>query len=157
VSLVCFDTNFLIWGVKQQATPGQELNIVRVTHLLETLESQDKQILIPSIVLGEVLASLPFDQHALFVDQIQRSFILAPYDASAAAQYARMWQKRVKDSSFTRNETKADYMITAVAVANKCETIYSNDEGLRRFASEHIAVIGIDEITLPPEQGQLFS
>ena len=29
MSLVCFDSNFVIWSVKQQATPGQEGNIAK--------------------------------------------------------------------------------------------------------------------------------
>lgn len=157
MTLVCFDTNFLIWGVKQQATPGQERNIAKAVYLLELLDKQDKQILLPSIVLGEVLAALPPEQHAKFMDLVQQSFIVAPYDAAAAVHYARLWQRRTRDTSHTRNETKADYMITAIAVANGCEIIYSNDVGLRKFAAEHIPVIGIEEIDVPPEQGQLFA
>lgn len=157
MSLVCFDTNFVIWGIKRQATAGQDGNIAKAVYLLQQLEQQDKQILIPTIVLGEVLASLPVEQHASFVMLIRRSFILAPYDAAAASHFARMWQKRAKDSSHSRSETKADYMIAAVAMANQCESIYSNDDGLRKFASDHIPVIGIEEISIPPEQGALFS
>jgi predicted nucleic acid-binding protein len=156
VTLVCFDTNFLIWGVKRQATPGQEGNVAKAAYLLDLLDKQDKQILIPSIVLGEALAALPLEQHAMFIDLIQRTFILAPYDAAASAHYARMWQRRARDTGYTRSETKADYMITAIAVANGCEIIFSNDSGLRRFAAEHIPVLGIEEIGVPPEQGQLF-
>jgi rRNA-processing protein FCF1 len=48
-------------------------------------------------------------------------------------------------------------MITAIAVANGCDVIYSNDEGLRRFAADHIPVTGVEEIDVPPEQGQLFA
>lgn len=157
VSLVCFDTNFVVWGIKRQASAGQESNIPKAVYLLQQLEQQDKQILIPTIVLGEALASLSVEQHASFVSLIQRSFILAPYDAAAAVHYARMWQHRMKNSSHSRNETKADYMIAAIALANRCEAIYSNDGGLRKFASDYIAVIGIEEISVPPEQGALFS
>ncbi len=146
MSLVCFDTNFVIWGVKKQAAVSQGNNIAKVAYLLETLEQQNKQILIPSIVLGEVLASLPADQQLSFVALIRQSFIFAPYDAGAAVQYAQMWQKRARDTGYTRNETKADYMIAAIAVANRCDAIYSNDEGLRKFASAYIAVIRIEEI-----------
>ena len=88
---------------------------------------------------------------------MQQHFIVAPYDSVAAVQFACMWQGRARDMAHTRDETKADYMIAAIAVANGREVIYSNDNGLRRFAAEHIRVIGIEEITLPPEQGQLFT
>jgi predicted nucleic acid-binding protein len=157
VSLVCFDSNFVVWGVKRQATPGQEDNINKAVFLLDQLGGEDKQVVIPSIVLGEVLASFPPDLQPEFVAIMEQNFIVAPYDSVAAVQYARMWQNRARDTTHTRDETKADYMIAAIAVANGCEAIYSNDSGLRRFASEHIQVIGIEELTLPPEQGRLFT
>jgi hypothetical protein len=33
----------------------------------------------------------------------------------------------------TRNKSKADYMVTAIAAANECKVIYSNDEHPRRL------------------------
>lgn len=161
MSLVCFDSNFVVWGVKRQATPGQEDNINKAVFLLDQLGGEDKQVVIPSIVLGEVLASFPPELQSAFVAMLEQNFIVAPYDSVAAVQYARMWQNRAqnraRDTAHTRDETKADYMIAAIAVVNGCEAIYSNATGLRRFASEHIRVIGIEDITLPPEQGRLFT
>ncbi len=118
MSLVCFDSNFVVWGAKREATPGQENKIDKAVLLLEQLEGQDKQIVVPSIVLGEVLASLPPALQPPFVAMMQQHFIVAPYDSVAAVQFACMWQGRARDMAHTRDETKADYMIAAIAVAN---------------------------------------
>ena len=75
MTLVCFDSNFVIWGVKQEATPGQEQNIAKVVHLLAWLGEQNRQILVPSIVVGEVLASLPPAAHSVFISLMETNFI----------------------------------------------------------------------------------
>jgi PIN domain nuclease of toxin-antitoxin system len=34
MDLVCFDTHIIIWGIKQQATAGQEANIDKAKNLI---------------------------------------------------------------------------------------------------------------------------
>lgn len=157
MSLVCFDTNFVIWGVKRQATSGQEDNIRKVGYLLKQLEKQRAQILVPSIVLAEALAPLPSTQYAAFVQMMERMFVIAPFDSRSAVQFARLWQTRLKDTAFTRAEMKADYQIAAIALANGCNTLYTGDEGSCKFAIPHLPVIRIDDITLPPEQSAFLT
>ena len=65
MSLVCFDSNFVVWGAKREATPGQEDKIDKAVLLLEQLEGQDKQIVVPSIVSGRsacLLYRLPYSR-----------------------------------------------------------------------------------------------
>lgn len=38
MNLVCFDTHIIIWGIKKQATPGQEGNIEKAKDLIEMCE-----------------------------------------------------------------------------------------------------------------------
>lgn len=158
MSLVCFDTNFVIWGIKREATKGQESNIERASHVVNECNKNGIQILIPSPVLGELLSALDTQQHGSFIHQIERFFIIVPYDSKAAIQYAHMWKNRSKATgvTFTRSEIKADFMIAAVAVANRCDCIYSDDGPLTTFASPFIAVISTTQIILPASQPPLL-
>ncbi|MEM7126267.1 MAG: PIN domain-containing protein [Chloroflexota bacterium] len=124
--------------------------------MIKQCEDEDDRILIPSIVLGEVLCGIPDDKQQAFIRQIEKSFVLAPYDARASVRFSRMWKKRERVDGYTRSETKADFMIAAVAVANACKCIYTNDDGLKKFAESSIPVITIEEIPVPPKQTSLF-
>jgi predicted nucleic acid-binding protein len=153
--LVCFDSNFIIWGIKQEATAGQETKIEKAEHVVVQAAKEGKHILIPSVALGEVLSSMPENEREPFVRRISAAFIVVPYDIPAAIHFARMWQTRQANTAYTRNETKADFMIAAIAVANQCECIYSNDDGLCTFATPHIKVLRIEDIVIPPTQPPL--
>ena len=58
-AVVCLDTMILIWGVKRESTPGQELKIKNAVAFLKDLEEQGAQIIIPAPVLAEVLTRVP--------------------------------------------------------------------------------------------------
>ncbi len=152
MALVCFDTHFVIWGFKQEATSGQEDYIARALYVIQQCEERGDNIAIPAIVLGELLSNIPEEMRADFIRGFEQGLVVLPFDARAALVYARMWAKRKRFAEYTREETKADYMIAATAVANQCSRIYSNDEGLKAFASDHIPVVSIAEIRLPPQQ-----
>ena len=134
MSLICFDNHILIWGIKEQATIGQEDNIANTKRFIEKLPSEDK-VIIPSIVMAEFLLAIPQDLHAAVINLFQRSFIIAPFDAFAASKLALVWQsykkpeiaKQITESQTTRAELRADAMIVATALAQKAECIYSHD------------------------------
>jgi predicted nucleic acid-binding protein len=156
VPLVCFDSNFIIWGIKQTASAGQEAEIDKATYIVAQAAKTGTRILIPSVALGEVLSSLSSEAQETFVRRVSSSFLVVPYDTAAALQYARMWQARTPNRAYTRGETKADFLIAAIAVAHKCECIYSNDDGLCTFAAPYIKVLALEDIILPPTQAPLF-
>jgi len=127
MNLVCFDTQIIIWGVKRQATPGQEDNIDKAK-----CEKDGIDIMVPSVVVAEILCALEPGLH-----------IVPPFDTQAALHFAEMWRnkKQLKDESgISRAEMKADYMITATAIARGAKCIYSQDAGLKKFAQDYIDV-----------------
>lgn len=159
MSLVCFDSMFVVWGIKREVTPQTDEYIKRTIHVMRQCEANGDTIIVPSIVLGEVLSSIPEDKQSDFMRAFEQKVNIAPYDVRAALRFSRMWngQHRERDRRYTRAETKADYMIAAVAVVNGCRCIYSNDQGLKRFAESSIPVIRTDDIIIPPEQLGLLS
>jgi predicted nucleic acid-binding protein len=157
MSLVCFDTNFVIWGFKRQSEPAQKENISKAQHLLRDLEISKTQIMIPTMVLAEVLSNASAGDHHEFIQTITTRCIIGPFDTRAAIHYSRMWRSRLPAVPYTREVAKIDYMIAAVALAMGCRTIYTDDPGFRMFAQPHIPIISMSDISVPPEQLDLFN
>ncbi len=157
MSVICIDTNIAIWGIKRQSSSTQVDMIRRAEIFLSQLKKDDKRILIPSIVLGEML----IDGNSAFLSDIQsrveRSFIVGDYGALAAMHFARLWRnyngsldvKELRESGKTRHELKADRMIVATAIAFGAECIYSHDPGVKLFGGKEIEV---RELPVLPDQ-----
>lgn len=158
---VCFDTNFVIWGFKRDATPGQEANIPRVHHLLNTFTEKKDIVIIPSLVLAEVLLGFPPERRDEFTRSLRSQVVIMPFDVKAASHFARLMDSRSMASplpdGYTRQMLKTDRMIAAVAIANQCDCIYSNDKNLKQFVEKVIPVLTTDDIPLPPQQIPLLS
>lgn len=150
MKLICVDTQTVIWGVRRVATPGQEDMIPRAVALFRRCEKEGDRIVVPTIVLGELLAAVPVSNQPEFVRLIQRRFLLAPFDAAASLVYGRLWQAhkgdviaqaKVEIKELTRAEIKADHMIAATAVARRCDQLCTSDKGLIRFSQQHIPIL----------------
>lgn len=159
---VCVDTQTIVWGVRRLATPGQEDMIPRAVALFEKCERDGHLVIIPTIVLGELLAAVPLDNHPEFVRLIQRRFLVAPFDAAAALVYGRLWQAHKAEViphakeeivELTRAEIKADHMIAAVAVARRCDQLCTADKALVRFAQRHVPILHLSDV---PVQASLL-
>lgn len=156
--IVCFDTQILVWGLKESATPGQEIKIDQAKYLISLCDERNDIVLIPSIVVGEILSSLPPNKSNEFAAVLHRRFRVVPYDTPAAAAFAMMWRDRQKllqrnrelSLGATREEVKADCMIAATAKSKGASCIYSEDGKLAKFAKDYIEVRPLPD--LPPLQ-----
>jgi hypothetical protein len=63
MALICFDTNILIWGIKEQSGKGQEEIIPRAKDFISSLDDETT-VLIPSIVVAEILMPIPKELHS---------------------------------------------------------------------------------------------
>ncbi|MDX1521753.1 MAG: PIN domain-containing protein [Anaerolineae bacterium] len=159
MKLVCFDTQVMIWGIKGEATPGQEDMISKSQYLIKKCDDEKIQVLIPSIVVAELLSGTKPEKHKDIFQVIQKRFIVQPFDARCSVQYAKIWQakKRVsqelKEEGATRAEIKADCMIIATTVVNQAVCIYTHDRPLRRLAQGFVDARDLPEI--PPQVSQL--
>lgn len=152
--IACVDTQAFIWGIKEQATPGQEEMVVKAKSLLKHLEETGVDILITSVSLGELLMVIPPDQHTMVRNLISKSFIVADLDARAASIFAELWQQNQSDgvieelkaSGNTRDKIKADCQILGTAIANGAEIIYSNDDGMKKLAQNRINVAEVQGV-----------
>jgi predicted nucleic acid-binding protein len=161
MKVVCFDTNVAIWAIHEQATPGQEYMIERTQRFIQQLDANKDKIMIPSVVLSEFLLPIPAEHHALTLNLMQRSFIIAPFDLQASAVFAKIWQikhaaatiQELRQQGFTRTQLKADCMIVATAIAKGAGCIYSHDKDVRKFSEGQIDCYDIPDI---PGQLALF-
>jgi len=129
------------------------------------LSEQGADIIIPSVVLGELLMGSPPN----IADTLRTSFgkhlRIPPYDIVAAMHFGRIWKtkasddmiERIKsDHNARRRELKADTMIIAIALASKADKIVSNDGALREMASGFIEAIDIPNVGIQPNLPNLL-
>lgn len=161
MSLVCLDTQVLIWAIKEEAEDGQEGMIIRSKALIDRLDRGEKKLLVPSVVLGEFLIRMPTETHQITSNLIERNFMIAQYDVKAATYYAKIWRAKqntellrsLQSAGKTRQELKADRMIVATALAYGAECIYSHDRGVQAFGDGFIEVRCVPDA---PVQGSLL-
>lgn len=164
--LVCLDNHILIWGVRQEATPGQEDMIRRTGLFLQFLEKKNAQIIIPSVVVGEFLLGVSFENHQKVMEVLDKRFQIAPYDTAAALIAAELWIEKNKGSGGVSDELKQglqdsskiklrdDCKIVATAIKCRADCLYSEDEGVKKFAQGRIEVKEVPRDL--PEQRGLF-
>lgn len=158
MSLICIDTQILIWAMKEEATDGQESMILRSQALIDRLDKSNKKILIPAVVVGEFLIRMPDETHQTTANLLGRDFMVAAYDIRAAVYFAKLCREKSHDrdlhnSGMTRQELRADRMIVATALAFGAECIYSHDRGVQTFGDGFIEVRDLPEA---PSQGKLL-
>jgi predicted nucleic acid-binding protein len=127
----------------KQATPGQEENIEKAKYLIDKCEKDEIKVMVPSVVVAELLCALDPKLHNAFSELMHRRFIVPSFDTQAALYFANMWRnkKQLKaGGGISRSEMKADFMITATALARGASCIYSEDSGLKMFAQDYIDV-----------------
>lgn len=154
---VCLDNHILIWGIKEEATQGQEDMIPRAKKFFKWLENEDMKVLIPANVIAEFLMLIPHKEHGQVISLFHKFFIVAPFDAAAASCFAKIWRERNDDGTIerlkgegaTKNKITFDCQIVATAVTHGASCIYSYDEDLAKFAKGYIEVKKMPDI---PEQ-----
>jgi predicted nucleic acid-binding protein len=146
MSLACFDTMILIWGIQEH---GPEAEVAQAKAFLDHLDKQGTKAVVPSVVVAEFLTGIPTAAHTTIASLLERHFMTAAFDLKASMHFARLWQDRENTGVITllkqrdratRAELKADCMIVATAVAQGASCIYSHDDKLKTFANGQIDV-----------------
>lgn len=161
---VCLDTNIMIWGVKGEASPGQESNIPKAEALLKNI-AKDKNLepCITSVVLAELLVKVPLEQHEAFKRKLSEAFQILPFDALAAKEFGAIWNKNVSDGVVkelkegkrrSKHELKADCMILATAASRRVSCLYSHDRGIKKLGEGVVEVKDLPAV--PPKILPLF-
>lgn len=133
----------------------------RLRFFIEQSSKSGDRLLIPTPALSEALVNAGEAGPAwLSVLHGQRSIRIAPFDEKAAVECAALARERGnRRGATTRDKSKFDEQIVAIAVAERAELLLSDDKDIRRLAPRHLPVKGIGDLDLPPEddQGNLFA
>lgn len=151
---VCFDTHILIWGIKEECEKGDERQIPRAKMLIEQCKGK-VDIIIPTPVLAEILSGTSdrTKQNAVSEFCYKRALV-ASFDVPAAKLYARHWPlvKQLRSEQIGREHMKFDLMIASIALAQKCQCIYSLDQQMQSIGeSGLIEVRGLPDGSYQPE------
>lgn len=169
--MIVFDSTMLLLTFRPDVDApidkktGKRVDYVeaRVNTLLETLEKQKTKIIIPTPALSEVLIDAGKDMIALLQDIQKNSvFQIIPFDTLAAAELAaitfdaKISGDKKSGSIETWAKIKFDRQIVAIAKVHKATAIYSDDEGLAKFAQKaNIDVIRLVDLPFPDSARQL--
>ncbi len=137
----------------------------RVDYLLEDLERRSEKILIPAPALAELLVQAG-NAGKEFVNQLSKSsrFQIAPFDTRAAIEVAlsigrarKSGNKRGKGNKENWQKVKFDHQIVAIAKVEGVSVLYSNDPGLKNFATANdLRVVSLADLPSPPSKAPLF-
>lgn len=167
--LVTFDTQTLIWSVRQKASPHDQYRLAEAANLIDLLGDQGDDVVLTAVVLGEYLVGEEYDRRNVVAQFLSQNYQVLPYDANAARLAAELRSDRefiaqAKEMpGYTRAVIAADIQLVATAVVNGVRAVVANDARTRAVAKR----AGIDgwDITGPakveidspdlPGQGQL--
>lgn len=141
--IACIDCCILIWGIQKVAPDGRKEKVDQTLNLLDRLLLEHASVIVPSVILGEFLVRIPTIEHEENIHLIQKSFKIYPVDTNVAVHYARIWNKHHQDDrdpDCTRVKMKIDFLVVAIAVANKADVIYSEDPHIKKFAAGFVDV-----------------
>ena len=160
--LVAIDSMLFAWGIKQKAKPEDENLIIRTRNLFDTLDKDKYDIIIPAPVIAEGLSDVPIQEHTEILSRVWDNMQVYPFDALVAYKFSEMmynyiqgkdfeWQREYSDNHKVRKQKmKFDFLLSAIAIANKAEAIYSEDQDVHTFARPYIEVRKLPNIIVNP-------
>jgi hypothetical protein len=144
--MVVFDAGTLI-KLLDPRTSDEERE--KLDYLVTTLQKDKVKIIIPTPALSEFYVKA--DPSVFDAFKGKSAFIIAPFDEKSAIECAisvgsakNGGNKKGQQKDMPWGKVKFDHQIVAIAKANRAETIYSEDRGLRAFAK----VQGIDALSI---------
>lgn len=150
--MVVFDSSVLLLVLDPNAKPPLdpttknpvERASERIEHLIETLESDQEKIVIPTPVLSEVMVHAgQAMQNYLQLLNTQSVFRIAPFDQKAAIEAALSHRDALQrgghrvdaaNPDVTKTKIKFDRQIVAIAKAEGARTVYSDDDDVIAYA-----------------------
>lgn len=148
---VCMDANYFAEIIESNANPLRDADNNEIPHCrertLQFLEENKAKVVIPCVVLGEVLmiSTVPNDR---LLEELQRNvqFVVAPYDARAAAVHAEVERPQISTgdkwagrnmSNVSAARAKADRQMLATAVVHRADFVFTSDNGVRTDAARY--------------------
>lgn len=139
--ICAFDTQILIWGIRDRGDPATQEMANRFDFLVSELDSEGTQLVVPAICLAELLSPMSENHSEKFAAEVAAKFSVAPFDLHASQIAAQLFRnpaiKKVarKGAPGSRITFRADTLIVATAKAAGASVFYSQDENCRSIAA----------------------
>jgi hypothetical protein len=148
----------------QQGGKAVEFAHERVAGLVRELEAGREQVLVPAPALSEVLVTEGVDVQDVLTTLLGSTFIrIGDFDERAAVELDMRLRAAIKSGDprqgmrITKNAMKFDRQIVAIALVNGARVLYSDDNGVQRFASScGLATKRVTDLPVPASQPDLF-
>lgn len=138
--IVALDSNILMWGIRKKGDPNK---VRYARYLFQGLQEENAQIILPSVAVAEFL--IPFKlskEREAVIAEMRKRFIIAPFDARAAAISVELWhdgkKSREKKQPGARAYLRADSMIVATAYSHGAQVFYTDDVDCANMARKRI-------------------
>ncbi|HEX8912676.1 MAG TPA: PIN domain-containing protein [Humisphaera sp.] len=139
---VALDTQTIIYlfGPSEPGpAPSEETRDLwrRAAILIDELEGEEAEIIVPSIVAAELLVKIDPAEHGAFLAKLKERFFIPAFDLRASEIAATLWHKHAKLPKEERQERKllkADVLIIATAKAAGADAFYTHDAKARKVA-----------------------
>jgi hypothetical protein len=149
----------------QQGSGGQKVEYARerVLGLVQDIEDTREQVVVPAPALCELLVTDGVDVQDVLTTLRGSSFIrIESFDERAAVELALRLREARKASNqrdglpITKNAMKFDRQIIAIALVNGASILYSDDDGVAKFAAAcGLAVKRVTDLPVPASQQAL--
>ena len=154
---VAVDTIVLIRAIRQEPDPKDPKAVARAKDLLERLHADRVAIALPSVALAEFLAGTPQAKLDQQIEEIEKNFIIEPFDGLAATYVGDIWRQHhnlmdAKSLGIGKQCLKVDCMIFATALAAGASTIYAEDKWFRTIAKHYPLKIQVKEVPKMPDK-----
>ena len=141
--LVAVDTMTVIWALRDAGPSVAKRDRSKQTQaieLIDWLENNETEIIVPAVVIAEVLTPLDAQQERRFLQINASRFRPAPFDLHAASVAARLYRENQDLKTHYRAAEgptrffRADSLIVASAKVAGATDFYSDDNLCRQFA-----------------------
>ena len=155
--MVGFDAHFVMLALRPAVPASVDYAKERVLNLLQLLHAAHEKIVVPTPALTEFLVHAE-SAGTRYLDELQHSsrFKIAPYSIRAAVEVATAIEVAVtkKDKRDGTRDTWAkvnfDRQIAGICKVEGCHTIYTDDDGVRKFSQKlGMKVVGLAGVALP--------
>ena len=158
MSVICLDTQPVLWGIQAFASESQEAMINRTRAFLNDLSEKGEKIMIPSPVVFESLLTLSDEEMQKQRAILQSRFFVSSFDLPASIEAASLLNNReviqkLRDGGARREHLKIDVQIASIAIVNGAEKIISHDKYMKSIVQNKIPV---EEVPHIPEQLNLL-
>jgi hypothetical protein len=164
--VIVFDTTYVVVLLREKFPPVKDREdkpIIkareRVQYLVQQLSAGNSIICVPTPVLAEIMvrAGKAGPEYLRLLSDSSK-FRLTSFDVRAAIEAAELIRK-VKEGSGQKlaawAKIKFDIQIVAIAKAENCDVIYSDDVDIEHYAKRvSITVRRICDLSLPPEDAE---